>query len=450
MNAKSSRSHAIFTVTLKQEKWAPSKSSPTKSNSSSVRKREAAPSPVGSKSSMVGMSRRASSLNVKAMVGQMEQRQSTTGAKDDEDGEWMVLHSKFHFVDLAGSERLKRTAAEGDRRKEGININAGLLALGNVISALASDPYNNNSNKKAAHIPYRDSKLTRLLQDSLGGNATTLMIACISSSELNLTETANTIKYAHRARNIKNKAERNEAEDWMTNDNPDFLRSLITKLKSEIKTIKSASSQNGSVVSLNANSKSSSNRRRSSNTITSPTISPSSSSEDDQPLPPSPSPSVALSNAPPDLVDLDHSQLLIVSDLRRQIEELHNELTVTRERNLWVESRLGEKDRRRSSDNLNDNTKGLRQQYSDSRVSHRSHDSALGSIDLQHLAESTNPVIDEYENSISDLGSQLALARAALTHSDQAMAQQESKIMEFQALRDQERKELLALQDALY
>lgn len=450
MNAKSSRSHAIFTVTLKQEKWVPSKSSPTKSNSSSVRKREAAPSPVGSKSSMVGMNRRASSLNVKAMVGQMEQRQSTTGAKDDEDdGEWMVLHSKFHFVDLAGSERLKRTAAEGDRRKEGININAGLLALGNVISALASDPCNSNSNKKAAHIPYRDSKLTRLLQDSLGGNATTLMIACISSSELNLTETANTIKYAHRARNIKNKAERNEAEDWMTNDNPDFLRSMITKLKSEIKTIKSASSQNGSVVSLNGNSKSSINRRRSSNTITSPTISPSSSSEDDQPLPPSPSPSVVLSNAPPDLVDLDHSQLLIVSDLRRQIEELHNELTVTRERNLWVESQLGEKDRRHSLDNLNDNTKGQRQQHNDSRVSHGSHDSALGSIDLQHMAESTNPVIEEYENSISDLGSQLALARAALTHSDQAMAEQESKIMKFQALRDQERKELLSLQDAL-
>ncbi|KAI8341650.1 hypothetical protein BC941DRAFT_466551 [Chlamydoabsidia padenii] len=454
MNAKSSRSHAIFTVTLKQEKWVASKSSPTKSNSSSVRNRETAPSPVGSRSSVVGMNRRASSLNVKAMVGQMEQRQATS--EDGEDGEWMIMHSKFHFVDLAGSERLKRTAAEGDRRKEGININAGLLALGNVISALASDPHNINGSKKAAHIPYRDSKLTRLLQDSLGGNATTLMIACISSSELNLTETVNTIKYAHRARNIKNKVERNEAEDWMTNDNPDFLRSLITKLKSDIRTMRSLSSQSGSVISLCGNSKSNGSNRRGSS-ITSPTTSHSSSSEDDQPLPPSPSPSVILNNAPSDLVDFDHDQLLIVSDLRRQIEELHNELTVTRERNQWVESQLGEKEQRRQSqrqslaaislDNINGNsTNGQRQQHIDSRVSHGSHDSALGSLDLQH---SVDPVIEEYENSISSLGSQLAVARAAMTHSDQAMAQQETKMMEFQTLRDQEHKELAALHDAL-
>ncbi|KAG1248763.1 hypothetical protein G6F68_013660 [Rhizopus microsporus] len=139
----------------------------------------------------------------------------------EEQGEWMVTQSKFHFVDLAGSERLKRTAAEGERRKEGININAGLLALGNVISAL-SDP-----SKKPTHIPYRDSKLTRLLQDSLGGNASTLMIACVSSAEIDLTETANTIKYAYRARNIKNKAERNEIEEWMTNDNVDHLQTHL-------------------------------------------------------------------------------------------------------------------------------------------------------------------------------------------------------------------------------
>lgn len=99
------------------------------------------------------------------------------------EGEWVTLTSKFHFVDLAGSERLKRTSAIGDRAKEGISINAGLHALGNVISALG-DP-----SKKASHIPYRDSKLTRLLQDSLGGNALALMIACVSPSELNLSET---------------------------------------------------------------------------------------------------------------------------------------------------------------------------------------------------------------------------------------------------------------------
>lgn len=77
--------------------------------------------------------------------------------------EFETLTAKFHFVDLAGSERLKRTGATGDRAKEGISINCGLLALGNVISALG------DVTKKSLHVPYRDSKLTRLLQDSLGG-----------------------------------------------------------------------------------------------------------------------------------------------------------------------------------------------------------------------------------------------------------------------------------------
>ena len=86
--------------------------------------------------------------------------------------------------------QLKRTSAVGDRAKEGISINAGLLALGNVISALG-DPA---KARLTTHIPYRDSKLTRLLQDSLGGNAHTLMIACISPIEYNLGETLNTLK----------------------------------------------------------------------------------------------------------------------------------------------------------------------------------------------------------------------------------------------------------------
>jgi len=110
------------------------------------------------------------------------------------------LSSKFNFVDLAGSERLKRTGAVGQRMKEGISINSGLLALGNVISALG-DPA-----RKSGHIPYRDSKITRLLQDSLGGNSKTLMIACVSPADVNFEETLNTLKYANRAKNIQNKA----------------------------------------------------------------------------------------------------------------------------------------------------------------------------------------------------------------------------------------------------
>ncbi|KAM6058375.1 kinesin-like protein KIF7 isoform 2-T2 [Chlamydotis macqueenii] len=111
-----------------------------------------------------------------------------------------VLVSKFHFVDLAGSERIVKTGNTGERLKESIQINSGLLALGNVISALG-DP-----RRKSSHIPYRDSKITRILKDSLGGNAQTVMIACVSPSSSDFDETLNTLNYASRAQNIQNKA----------------------------------------------------------------------------------------------------------------------------------------------------------------------------------------------------------------------------------------------------
>ncbi|KAL6726830.1 hypothetical protein Aduo_008761 [Ancylostoma duodenale] len=106
--------------------------------------------------------------------------------------------AKLHLVDLAGSERLKKTQAEGARKMEGIRINEGLLALGNVISALSEQG-------GSRHIPYRDSKITRLLQDSLGGNSYTLMIACVSPADSNAEETLSTLRYADRAKKIKNK-----------------------------------------------------------------------------------------------------------------------------------------------------------------------------------------------------------------------------------------------------
>ncbi|CAA9997522.1 unnamed protein product, partial [Nesidiocoris tenuis] len=121
-----------------------------------------------------------------------------------------TLSAKFHFVDLAGSERLKRTGATGDRAKEGISINCGLLALGNVISALG------DTTKRALHVPYRDSKLTRLLQDSLGGNSRTLMIACVSPSDRDFMETLSTLNYANRARNIRNKVVINQDKSSRT------------------------------------------------------------------------------------------------------------------------------------------------------------------------------------------------------------------------------------------
>lgn len=107
--------------------------------------------------------------------------------------------AKFHFVDLAGSERAKKTGASGATLKEGININKSLLVLGNVISALSDE------GKKGNFVPYRDSKLTRILQDSLGGNSRTSMIACCSPAESNFDETLNTLNYASRARKIQNK-----------------------------------------------------------------------------------------------------------------------------------------------------------------------------------------------------------------------------------------------------
>jgi len=113
--------------------------------------------------------------------------------------------SRFHFVDLAGSERTKQTNVSGDRLKEGCNINRSLSVLGNVINALVE--VDNGRNR---HIHYRDSKLTFLLKDSLGGNSKTRLIANISPASSALQETLSTLKFAKRAKLIKNKVSINE------------------------------------------------------------------------------------------------------------------------------------------------------------------------------------------------------------------------------------------------
>ena len=101
---------------------------------------------------------------------------------------------KLSMIDLAGSERASQTHNSGLRLLEGANINRSLLALGNCINALASG---------SGFVPFRDSKLTRLLKDSLGGNCRTMMIANISPSHLCYEDTLNTLKYANRAKNIR-------------------------------------------------------------------------------------------------------------------------------------------------------------------------------------------------------------------------------------------------------
>ncbi|KNE67827.1 hypothetical protein AMAG_12544 [Allomyces macrogynus ATCC 38327] len=143
MNATSSRSHSIFTITIESS----------------------APGPAGPDSTH-------------------------------------ILAGKLHLVDLAGSERQAKTGAAGDRLKEAAKINLSLSALGNCISALVDG--------KSSHVPFRDSKLTRLLQDSLGGNAKTLMLATMSPASYNYDETLSTLRYANRAKNIKNKPTINE------------------------------------------------------------------------------------------------------------------------------------------------------------------------------------------------------------------------------------------------
>ena len=122
MNSHSSRSHAIFTITLE--------------------------------------------LRAKRQLSQVD-------IFNQKFEEVILRRSKLHLVDLAGSERLKRTGAEGVRLKESVKINTGLLALGNVISVLGQEPKSGGPQGTPGdrHVPYRDSKLTRLLQDSLGGNS---------------------------------------------------------------------------------------------------------------------------------------------------------------------------------------------------------------------------------------------------------------------------------------
>lgn len=118
------------------------------------------------------------------------------------DGKTRLRVGKLHLVDLAGSERQSKTGATGQRLKEATKINLSLSTLGNVISALVDG--------KSTHIPYRNSKLTRLLQDSLGGNSKTVMVANIGPADYNFDETISTLRYANRAKNIKNNARVNE------------------------------------------------------------------------------------------------------------------------------------------------------------------------------------------------------------------------------------------------
>lgn len=186
INARSSRSHAVFSLNLVQRK---SKVQPTQA------------------------SEKRFSVPLEAMSGTET---------------WVTTDSKLHFVDLAGSERLKNTGAQGERAKEGISINAGLAALGKVISQLSS-------RQAGSHVSYRDSKLTRLLQDSLGGNAITYMIACVTPAEFHLSETLNTVQYAQRARAIQSKPRIQQVEEGDKQAIIDRLKAEVAFLREQIR-----------------------------------------------------------------------------------------------------------------------------------------------------------------------------------------------------------------------
>ena len=192
INARSSRSHAVFTVNLRQNKpQAP------------------------------GRDKRAS-VPVDTLT------ENT-----------IAVESKLHFVDLAGSERLKNTGATGDRAREGISINAGLASLGKVISQLST-------RSASSYVSYRDSKLTRMLQDSLGGNAITYMIACVTPAEFHLSETLNTVQYAQRARNIQSKPKIQQIQDDADKQALiDRLRSEVAFLRSQIRSAETGERRGG-------------------------------------------------------------------------------------------------------------------------------------------------------------------------------------------------------------
>ena len=205
MNAESSRSHSVFTITIKCT---------TIMGGALVPESDGLGSGSGSSSSSGGGG------------GGGDGGDGGDGGGDG-DGLGIVRTSRLHLVDLAGSERQKLTNTAGAQLTEATNINKSLSALGNVILALTTKPTTTAGKggaEKKSHIPYRDSKLTRLLQDSLGGTARTTVICAVASDGRWLGETVSTLKFAQRAKAIKNRVAR--AEETAVGTVPQLTREV--------------------------------------------------------------------------------------------------------------------------------------------------------------------------------------------------------------------------------
>lgn len=150
-------------------------------------------------------------------------------------GEELVKQGKLNLVDLAGSENIGRSGAQGSRAKEAGSINQSLLTLGRVIRSLTTN---------AQHIPYRESKLTRLLQDSLGGSTITSLIATMSPSSSNAEESQSTLEYAMRAANIKNKPVCNSKVSKKT-----ILKEYSDEIEKLRRDLRAAREKNGVIIS---------------------------------------------------------------------------------------------------------------------------------------------------------------------------------------------------------
>ena len=265
---------------------------------------------------------------------------------------------------------MKRTAAQGERIKEGISINSGLLALGNVISALG-DPSRVKSHT-ASYVPYRDSKLTRLLQDSLGGNAHTLMIACVSPTEWNAAETVNTLKYANRARNIKNRAVVNEREEgW---DDVEWLQNMVTRLRKELKGLK----EGGLLTSTDPNAPTSFK------------------------LGHTPASSIAtIISSESHTTPASGRMLAQMAELQNNYEDLREQFTQRTEELTRLRRELAEKTAK----------------------------SPGGTGQMNRYEEIVGPVIEEYEKAISAMEAELSLNRAALRHTNEMYEEKEEELV---------------------